>query len=706
MSQEIIYFAADEAEQAVSYLDKKSSEWFQSITYNNYMDRIKRSFDAYHGNYFDEAHAISFGGEQGELVNLAINHYRNIADHMLNMVTSTRPAFQCRAVNTDRRSQIQASLGNGILDYYMRERRLERYLKRATQYAIVLSAGYIKMEWDATKGEIFDYVEPDPNNIAGYDEDDNPIDENGRVLKPVPIYQGDVTFKVLSPFDVLFDSTKENYEDNEWILCRSFLNRHSLAAKYPELREAILRVETKDKKQGRILSTTPYDETEDIAVYEFYHKKTEAVPEGRYILYVSDEAILEDTILPYKEVPLYRISATDILGTGFGYTSMFDLLGIQDAINTLYSTAFTNQSTFGVQNIVSPIGSNVKMNQISSGMTHIEYNPIQGAPNGGAPQPLNLTNTPAEIFNFMQMLEKAMETISGINSVVRGNADQASNLRSGNALALVQSQALQFISGLQQSYIQMIEDVGTGLINLLKTFAAAPRVAAIVGTNNSVKLKAFSSKDLTDVNRVIVDVGNALTQTSAGRLEIANNLMQAGLITSAEKYISVLTTGNLDVLIENEMNENLLIKDENEMLINGEEVIAIAIDRHDLHIREHRAVLASQELRRDSELVARTLAHIQEHINLLQNTDPNLIMLIKEQPVAPPAPPAPPMPPQGAAPAGAPPMDLMANPQAQSVAVADQMQGLPTPAGDPNQPVTAEQAFANQATGAQQLPQG
>jgi hypothetical protein len=307
------------------------------------------------------------------------------------------------------------------------------------------------------------------------------------------------------------------------------------------------------------------------------------------------------------------------------------------------------------------------------------------------------------------MLEKAMETISGINSVVRGNADQASNLRSGNALALVQSQALQFISGLQQSYIQMIEDVGTGLINLLKTFAAAPRVAAIVGTNNSIKVKDFSSKDLTDVNRVIVDVGNALTQTAAGRLEIANNLLQQGLITSAEKYISVLTTGNLDLLIENEMNENLLIKDENEMLINGQDIVAIAIDRHDLHIREHRAVLASQELRRDADLVARTLAHIQEHIDLLQNTDPNLIMLIKEQPLQPPAPPMPPGAPQGGAP-GAPPapadMGMMANPEAQSVAVADQMQGLPKPAGDPNQPVTAEQAFANQATGMQPMPQG
>ena len=53
-----------------------------------------------------------------------------------------------------------------------------------------------------------------------------------------------------------------------------------------------------------------------------------------------------------------------------------------------------------------------------------------------------------------------METLSGVNSVARGNPE--ASLQSGTALAMVQSQALQFMSGLQQSYIQLIEDVGTG----------------------------------------------------------------------------------------------------------------------------------------------------------------------------------------------------------------------------------------------------
>ncbi len=71
-----------------------------------------------------------------------------------------------------------------------------------------------------------------------------------------------------------------------------------------------------------------------------------------------------------------------------------------------------------------------------------------------------------ETRDFIAMLEKTMETISGVNAVARGNPDP--NLRSGNALALIQSMTLQFMSGLQQSYVAMIEDVGTGIIDILK----------------------------------------------------------------------------------------------------------------------------------------------------------------------------------------------------------------------------------------------
>jgi hypothetical protein len=692
------YFAAEEASQTVLYLEEKSRDWFHNISLNGYIDKIRKSWYSYHGSYYSSPHEISFTGETGELVDLAVNHYRNIAQHMLVMVTSSRPSFQARAVNTDRKSLVQAKLANGLLEYYMREKRLERELKRATEYAIVLGSGYIKMEWNATRGEIYDYVEPDPSSIIEYDEDGNALDKDGNTLKPFPIYEGDVDFKTLSPYDIVFDSTKETSELHDWIVCRTFLNKYDLMAKYPEFADEIAAINTKEKYSQTVTSLAPYDKTVDIPVYEFFHKRTEALPEGRYVLYLNSEVVLADTVMPYRDLPLYRIAPSDILGTSYGYSSMWDLLPLQDAANSLYSTILTNQNAFGVQNILNPRGNDVKVNQLEGSLNFIEYNAQVGAP-----QPLNLTQTPPEIFNFLQMLERAMETVSGVNSVARGNPE--SSLKSGAALALVHSNALQFISGLQQSYIQLLEDVGTGLINMLKDFAKVPRIAAISGINNRSKMKEFSGDDLLDINRVVVDVGNALSQTTAGRVQMAEQMLQMGLITSPEQYMNVINTGNLDTLTEKEFNALDTIRDENERMLKGETPIAIATDQHNLHIREHKAVLSDQDLRRDPELVARALSHIQEHINLLRTTDPDLLALIGEQPLGPvggspvaPGNVAPDMPPASAEGVGA----EMANPQAESIAVADQVQQVPEPArpaGDPNMPITPEEAMAGQAKG-------
>lgn len=686
------YFAADTPDKAVETLVEKSKGWFKGITDTDYIDKIKRSWRAYHGQYYDKGHSLSSGGENGELVNLAVNHYRNLARHIHVMVTSTRPSFKCRAINTDKKSLIQANLGNGLLDYYMREMKLETIIKDAVEYAIILGSGYIKLEWNSTKGKIYDYVEPDEMEVFDYDEDGKPVDEEGYELKPYPIYEGDVEFKLLSPFDIVFDPTKQNYNENDWVLCRSFINKFDLAEKYPELRDSILKQETKDqidKANRRVLSQN-IDETTDIAVYEFFHNRTESMPNGRYMLYVDGETVLTDTVMPYRDLPVYRITPSHILGTPYGYSDMFDLLPLQDMLNSLYSTAATNINAFGVQNILNPRGNDVSIEQVSDGMNFIEYNATMGKP-----ESLNLVATSPEVYQMMQLLEKSMETLSGVNSVARGNPEQS--LRSGNALALVQSQALQFVSGLQQSYIQLLEDVGTGLLNLLKDFANVPRIAAISGLNNSTEMREFKSDDIKSVNRVVVDVGNALMQTTAGRAQVAENLLQMGLIDSPEKYLMVMNSGNLDYFTEGKMDEMMTIKGENEALIRGEEVTAIFSDNHALHIKEHRDVLADYMLRRDPELVQSVLDHMQEHINLLQTTDPNLLAIIGEQPLAPPGgtpvnPSAPNVPTQGG-PAAA--MDPnMGNPE---------MPNMPSPAGEgdilPEQPMTPEQLMANNSKG-------
>ncbi len=607
-----VYFAAKPPQEAASIILAKADNWFNTLEENGYLEKLREMWMAYYGAYYSDinsGHKITFSGEQGEITNLPINHLHNLGKHIKNMVTANRPAMQARATNTDTESLIQTKLANNLLDYYLREKRLEDYFDKAVESAIVLGTGFIKMEWNATSGEIYDYNEDTKS----------------------PIYEGDVQFKNLSPFDVVFDTNKEDTH-HDWVLCRSFKNRWDLVAKYPEFEAEILKVETKDKQNRYSIGSILYDETDDVAIYEFYHRRSESMPDGRYMMMLSDELVLIDSPMPYRKLPVYRISAGDIMGTPFGYSDLFDVLPIQDAINSLYSTILTNQNAFGVQNVLVPRGSDVSEENLGGALNVISYNSQFGPPTA-----LNLTSTPPEIFNFVGMLEKTAETISGVNSVARGNPE--TSLKSGNALALVQSMALQYMSGLQQSYVRMMEDVGTGLILMLRDFAAVPRIAMISGVENKTVMKNFNGDDLSNVNRVIVDVGNPLAKTTAGRVQMAEQLLQMGLIKTPEQYISVMNYGKLETMTDGIDKQLLLIRDENETLISGGTVQAILTDQHSTHIKEHRDVLSDSELRKDPQLVMNVLNHIQEHIDLLRQTDPNTLMLLGEQPLQPMAPP-------------------------------------------------------------------
>jgi hypothetical protein len=631
-----IYFAANDAKKCADVLTTRAEEWNNLLANNGYLNKLRACYAAYFGAYyaqdgFGNQHAISFSGEQGELVNLPVNQWGNIAQHMINMVTANRPAMDCRASNTDYKSLVQTHLANNILDYYVREKKLEKYLKTAVEYGVVYGAGYVTMEWDATRGELVDF-----------DEESN-----------TKIYEGDVIFGNLSPFDVMVDGTKENNAEQEWVLIRKWKNKYDLAAKYPEYADQLKKIPSKsDISNYRLGFNLVNQTTDDVQVLEFYHKKTDALPDGRYMMFCSPEIVLQDLAMPYRVLPVFRISPRDIHGTPYGYTSMFDLLPLQEGLNSLYSTVMTNQSAFGVQNVIQPRGSDVSLTQFASGMNFLEYNLVPGAPNGGKPESLNLTNTPPEIFKFMEILQQQMETISGINSVARGQPDPS--LKSGTALALVQSMALQFMSGLQESYVELMEGVGTALIKMLQDFANTPRMVAIAGVSNRSEMKEFSGKDISNITRVIVDVGNPLSKTTAGRVQMAEQLLQYGEITP-EQYVALINTGNLNVFTEGSVHEELLMKGENEALINGEVPVAVFTENHKGHIDFHRSVLFDPELKKDSSLVQRTQEHIQQHIQLLRTTDPALLQLMGQQPLPPPPPPPGSQPPPGAPGPGGPP---------------------------------------------------
>lgn len=396
--------------------------------------------------------------------------------------------------------------------------------------------------------------------------------------------------------------------------------------------------ETKRHRLGHVINEINNDL---IPLYTFHHKKTAALPNGRTTLFLDSDTCLFDGALPYKRVPVDRVSADDQIDSAFAYSISMDLLPIQKVYNALCSAVCTNQAAFGVQNILIPREAAISLSQLTEGLNAIYYDPL--VTNGAKPEALNLLMNKAEVFQWIEYLEKKMAQISGVNDTIQGQPE--ANLKSGTALAFVASQALTFISPLSRSYHNLISDTWTGILDILKEYATTPRMILISGIANKAEAKQFSNTDLAPIDRIIVEDGNPLTQTLAGRIQVAQDLVQAGLATK-EEYLNVLLTGQLEPVYQYDNAQVMRIKEENETLQKGQPVKAMSSDNHPLDIREHLVLLNSPEVRNDPDpnnpIKLAVTQHILEHLNMWSSADPRLLMALGIQPAPPPPMMAPP----------------------------------------------------------------
>lgn len=628
------YFAALPAEELAAHLKERVGQRRTQLGKEGLKKKWRRSYELYFGRHFkndnsSEDPGITRTGDKGELTAFAVNHYRNLIKNTLVLTTNQKPAFNTRAVNSDPDSVQQTRLGNNLLDYYVGEKRVGRYLKLSAEHSQVFGKGFIFAQWDPNLGRPY-------SKQAVTDDTGQPVmdEKTGQPMERV-VYEGDVEVCTPSVYDVFTDPGAEDWSQIEWANVSRFRNRFNLIAQYPKMKDAVLDLPTKEIFDAlRDFTFQKPDESNDVQVHYFVHKKTRALPNGRLLIWCDDDCVLYDGPTPYADkMPIFRIVPGEIFGTTEGYSDAFDLIGMQEAIDVLVSIAFSNQSANGTQKIWMPTGGEITHQQLAKGLALLR------SPAGTKPEPLQLTATAREIFEFIPALQKMMESTSGINSVSRGDPDHS--LKSGVAVAYVQAMAAQYTSAFQQSWAELLEDVASFILWLLKEFASTDRIVAITGKRNQGYMSNFSKKDLTNVDRVKVDIGNPLMNTIGGRLQIADNLLEKGLVTTPQEYITVLETGNIEPLLENKESELSLIRQENDDLRDGKKSPVMIQDSHLLHMQEHRILFSDPELRRNPHNLQPAIDHYQQHVNLYKSQDPLFAMVAGEPPAPQPAPPPP-----------------------------------------------------------------
>ena len=605
------WITEQEPDKLADHARDRVDDFIEKMKKSRFWSNASRNWNYYHGLFTGKGlsasdAAIEIMGRDGQLRQISLNHFHELIGHMLNLVTQNRPAFETEATRTDHDAMKNAELGDAIVNDYLQDKGLEKRFKRAVEHALVMQMGFIYAPWDWNTGRT---VAMDQESIDSYGQ-------------PKPIKEGDFQFYNPSIFDVVWDYTCDDWDKVQWVIIRTFENKFDLAAEAKDEEEAarILKLDDFDAKEeddGRPQKPAMNyfglegEYSDLVPVWHGYHLDCMACAGGRHFRFTSDDRVIgEVKPMPYQRLPIFRITPEEFLLTSFGYSRANDLQAPQEALNAEMSTILTNHNAAGIQAIWVPTGCELDEHMVGEGVLIVEGGQIP-------PQGVNFAKTPKEFFNFKDQLSQSMEQLSGVNSVARGQPE--ASLRTGEALKVLDSKAVQATTSLLQSYYDCIEEVGTFLLRHLPLFMMGQdeRLVRMVGRNNRAYARSFQKDNLNSIANVRVQAGNALSKTVSGRLAIADKLLEHGFIRTQEQYLTVLNSGQLKPLVESDQSELDLIRDENERLDVGQPAYADPTDNHVLHIREHKAIINKVERREDPNIVSAVYAHILEHVTML-----------------------------------------------------------------------------------------
>lgn len=560
--------------------------------------------------------ALSFRGEQGELVKMVVPLARTLTRNLTTLITKQPSVFQAIALTQGSDVMKEVRLGNALAANIVTEHDWDRRMEQMVEMGFVLGSSFLRTVWRTDKGTAY------ASNLNGI------------------VYDGDIEIKVHDVFDCVYDYSIDDWDVVPWVECRTIKNRWDLIAMYPEMEQEIKSLHTIMDWRGPIYTTEARARLLDdnVYVYETYVRPCPALPLGRMVMYSDHRTIYYDGENKYGTIPITQFKPENVFNMGFGYPIFSNFLGLQEMLDHSISAWATNQAAFAVQNVTIPRDSGISVQQIS-GMNFLSYTP-QNVPGGGKPEGLQLSSTSPETIKLIDYCERFLTDLSNIGPALRGQPP--AGVTSGAAIATLTTNALEFISSGTKAYVNSAQTGMRMCINAFRRFASTKRIVRVSGRSGMQQALEFVGKDLDPIQNVKLTMINPLMQTIAGRSDLAEKMVASGLVKTPQDYISILDGAPLSQLVETELSENDLIQDENQEMMKGKPVIALATDQHAMHIRKHSGLLNDIMVRRDNSSVEIILRHIEEHNRLAKETDPMLMAMIStgQMPQLPPQQPA------------------------------------------------------------------
>lgn len=636
-----LYWADRPADLVVAELKTKEKAFYDFLGRRGFGQAWIGAYCGYYGLDPDSlqwsTQSIGYDGDEAELLRFRINEFRSYVRQSTSMAIGQRPAFQALAQSDDYESLSQVEASDTAINAVYQSRYGERKERSTVEKGDLFGVGWTWVGFDPDGGEEIEVDIPLPPEMGG-----------GPSPQKQMVRSGEIIIKSKAPWDVFYEPYVEDYDDHVWRCARDKVSKWEVAARYPEHRERILQLSCSDEFAIETFFGFDYDaiNTEELIVKHFYHAKTRALPQGRYLVYVAD-LCLYDGPIPFRSLPFADYNPSPYIGTALGYADNWDLLPIGQMLDQMVSDIASNLATFGRQTVFTQEGTDWDPDLIANGMRVLTL-----PPGAEPPQALNLAELPAGAQWFLGFLESKFQSLSGLNSTARGQSD--ANVTSGTMAALFHSIAIEVNSAKQLAVDAHRERTANLILNVLKDFMQHPMLLEIVGADERPYLQAISKDVFKGVSKVVIKTSNPMMRSQAGRLEIAQMLLKIpNVIQTPQQIIEVLVSGQIKPLYKAPRSEMLRIAWENEALAAGpattqkpdqtnpvnpdgtprfyetvDSVPVLVTDNPQKHLTEHLSVIASKQSSENPAIIKATLAHCYEHVRVWKEADPALCALL------------------------------------------------------------------------------
>jgi hypothetical protein len=534
-----------------------------------------------------------------KLNKFVVNHLYDLTETKVSQMTRIKPSVEVLPTNDEWQDRASATVVKSLVKHLWYINNIDYIVQRMHRHARIFGESYAFCTWDETLGDLHPtYVEARDQGVKSITLPDGTTQDLSK-----PIKTGDVKYEIELPWRVLLQR-KSCIEEVEYCIRVKMTPTAELKDDYadkkiPDANE--IPVFDMESLEDRFLENhTP--------VFEIFHKKTDKLPEGKYIKFV-DEAILEETDLPYThgELPFIRLTDLDVPDVLNGVSRYETIGAIQGMYNNISTLIAKNIYLTAHAKWVMPRGA-AKIEQLGNDNTVIQY---QGPV---APQLIQQNGNAPEVFAFRDKLKEEMQVIYGSHGVSRGEIPKG----------ITAASALQFLNELESERAStdiakhgfLVRDLARMTIAVSGDYYDVDdgRMVRIVGENNKYLIRHFDTAHLHKTYDVRFDNSTGLPETKAAKFQrILDAMQRHPQMLSPERWEELLELGNVEKMHSLIAEAIKAADSENEDLLAGREVaMPEEWEDHVAHWESHVRAMQSRQIKEEADPVA--VAKLKDHL--------------------------------------------------------------------------------------------